>query len=478
MTGAQLPPLRFDYSGALVPDYGVTRSWIDELAPRLSAVRDEIIQTDPLFESVGPVSEDKGPLDELDAGFIRLPERLLSDYRATRPTSELGRLLATARRIRESCDRVVVLGIGGSYMGARALMDACCQPYHNELSRGDRGGRPRMYFEGNNMDNDSVAGLMHLLREGKDADPADWAIVVISKSGGTLETAAAFRLFLAELTEACRGDVQRLRRLVVPITGSSGRLFDLATSLGCTDMFPVPDGVGGRFSVFSSVGLLPAAILGIDVVRLLEGAVQMNRHFESQPIGTNTVLAYAAVSYLMCQNRDAHIRVLSVWANALESLGLWYDQLLAESLGKNELGATPLTVVNTRDLHSRAQQHQQGRHDKLIHNVIVQRWRSDPLQIPRHADGQNQDELNKLAGRAIPELMNAAIAGTNAAYLSGRRPTTNLYLPAVDEASIGQLMQMLMLATVVEGRLMGVNPYGQPGVELYKSHMNQQLGIR
>ena len=156
-------------------------------------------------------------------------------------------------------------------------------------------------------------------------------------------------------------------------------------------------------------------------------------------------------------------------------LGLWYDQLLAESLGKQQLGATPLTVVNTRDLHSRAQQHQEGRRDKMITNLIVDRWRRDPLFVGR--SDLDQDGLNAVADRTLPDLMQAAIAGTNQAYREDGRPTANLHLPALDEASLGQVMQMLMLATVIEGRLMGINPYGQPGVETYKRHMKSHLNL-
>jgi glucose-6-phosphate isomerase len=165
---------------------------------------------------------------------------------------------------------------------------------------------------------------------------------------------------------------------------------------------------------------------------------------------------------------------LSVWAKGLEYAGLWYDQLLAESLGKRELGSTPLTTVNTRDLHSRAQQHQQGRRDKLFTNVIVDRWRFDPLAIG--SSELNQDGLNDLAAKTLPDLMSAAIQGTNEAYREDGRPTCDLHLPACDEWSLGQFFQMMMLATVVEGRLLGINPYGQPGVQKYKDNMKRILG--
>ena len=471
MSNAKFPLIEFDHTNALNDNYGVTQQDLDGLASQLEGARREILEVDiPLFDSGDEIPSGKQPLD---TAFVKMPERLLSEYQKTREESELGQIIATATRIRESCDRVVTLGIGGSYMGAKALMDTCCHPFHNELTRAQRGSRPRMYFEGNNVDNDALSGLLQLLSENKSASPEDWAVVCISKSGGTLETAASFRIFLDQLREHCGGDREKLASLVVPVTGTSGKLFDLATAIGCPNVFNVPEGVGGRFSILSPVGLLPAAILGIDVVRLLEGAAAMTEHFATAPINENVVLDYTAVCHSMYQRRNANLRLLSMWSKSLETAGLWYDQLLAESLGKAERGATPLTVVNTRDLHSRAQQHQEGSRDKLINNVIVKSWRCDAQTIPEsHLD---QDQLNAIAGKTFPELMTAAIAGTNQAYLDDQRPTTDLILPKVDEASMGQFFQMMMIATVVEGRIMGINPYGQPGVEQYKRHMKSNL---
>ncbi len=465
--------IQYDPSGVFLNETGITPQQLEQLEPKLEQARHEVVEVDAAqFASPATIPAAQQPLD---AGFFPLPEKILADYRSSRGSSELGRILETAKRFGDTVDRVVVLGIGGSYMGARALMDACCQPYFNELDRGQRGGRPRMYFEGNNVDNDATQGLLHLLGGGSQAAPLDqrWGIVVISKSGGTLETAVALRQFLAALRQSCGNQTDLLSELVVPVTGQSGKLFNLAKALRCREVFSVPDGVGGRFSVLSPVGLLPAAILGLDVRRLLEGAVAMNEHFRTAPVRDNVVLQYVGVCHLLEVQRQVTIRVLSVWSKALEAVGLWYDQLLAESLGKQELGATPITAVNTRDLHSRAQQHQEGRLDKLHTNLIVDQWRADPLAVGR--SDLDQDGLNVHANRTLPEIMNAAIAGTNQAYREGGRPTANIHLPQVDEFALGQFFQMMMLATVVEGRLLGINPYGQPGVEAYKKNMNRIL---
>ena len=471
-----LLPLRFDPSGAMIPDHGITPSQMSELLPKLGSIRDAMMTTE--LEMLAGKLPIPAEMEPLDIGFVTLPDRLLSEYEQNRQGSELGRLFKRATHLHKIVDRVVVLGIGGSYMGARAILESCCQPYWNELSRGDRGSKPRMYFEGNNFDNDASQALLHLLGAHKN-QPANneqdrWALVVISKSGGTLETAAAFRQFLAALESSTGGDRAKLVELLVPVTGMGGKLHKMATELGVTDLYPVPDGVGGRCSILSAVGMVPAAMLGVNVVELLQGASAMTKHFETAKPEENIVLQFVAANHLLEKHRDVNIRVLSVWSKALEAFGMWYDQLAAESLGKNLLGFTPLTTLNTRDLHSRHQQHQQGRRDKVFNNVIVDEYRFDSLPIGSRST--DADSLNEISEKTLPEVMSAAIEGTNQALRDDGRPTTNLYIPRVDELHIGQLFQMMMLATAVEGRLMGINPYGQPGVEAYKKNMNRLLG--
>ena len=380
--------LKYDLAGTFV-DAGLTSADLKAFEQDVATASAEVLGPDLQQLASGDIPPAKVPLD---AAFFEMPERILAAYAEDREQSELGQILTSAARIREAADRVVVLGIGGSYMGARALMEACCHPYHNELSRADRGSRPRLYFEGNNVDNDASQGLLDLLTSADE----DWSIVVISKSGGTLETAVAFRQFLRTLQD--RVGKERLGELVVPVTGKSGRLFDLAQAIGCQDLFYVPDGVGGRFSILSPVGLVPAAILGLDVVQLLEGAKAMNEHFRTAAYEDNIVQQFVASTHLMYREKKCNLRLMSVWAKGLEAVGLWYDQLMAESLGKYEQGATPLTVVNTRDLHSRAQQHQEGARDKYIVNVMTEAWRRDPLAVGQQAWDQGSAQP---AGRSL-----------------------------------------------------------------------------
>ncbi|MBN1851828.1 MAG: glucose-6-phosphate isomerase [Pirellulales bacterium] len=464
--------LRFGARGVMTDRHGLNEKRLAELVPELAAARREVLADADQWAAGTPVPEEKRPLD---AGFIDLPDRLLTDFQKDKENSQVGQIMAKADWVAQEFDRVVLLGIGGSYMGARAIFEALCHPYHNELSRARRNNRPRFYFEGNNVDNDSLAGLLDLLEQEAPQPSANrrWMIVVISKSGGTLETAVAFRILLRQLANECGGDPAEIAQRIVPITGPDGRLHNLSEALGCPDVFRIPDGVGGRFSVLAPVGLFPAATMGLDIIQLLDGASAMNRHFRTADPETNCVLQFVGVSHWMEKEGHCPIRILSTWGKRLEAVGLWYDQLLAESLGKEERGATPLTIVNTRDLHSRGQQHQDGRRDKLITNLVVEESNRKPLSVG--VSEHDQDALNALADKTLPDILNAAFAGTNQAYWDVDRPTADLILPKLDAFWLGQLFQMLMLATVVEGRLIKINPYGQPGVEMYKRNMNAIL---
>jgi glucose-6-phosphate isomerase len=482
----QLPDeaIEFQYAGALVP---LPEAWTplaelqakNLLRPeRVEAVKQQLLQVRQQVAAERQMENPPPKLLPLDSKFIDLPGKLMDKYRRKGENSELGRIFKAANRLREEADRIVVLGIGGSYLGARALFDALCHAYHNELPDRMRMGKPRMYFEGNNVDSDSLHELLDLL-ENTCVDPAireeRWAAVVISKSGGTMETAAAYRVVRNELARYYGNTPEELRKHIVPVTGPAGKLRDLCLADGFEDddILNIPDGVGGRFSVFSAVGLLPAAVAGLDVLALLLGASTMTQRFLTEPFERNPVLQYAAVNYLMASEFGKNTRVFAIWSKKLEALGWWYDQLLSESLGKQGVGPTPITVVQTRDLHSRGQQHQEGTRDKLINNLFVKGTRHAPIQIGM-AD-RNEDDLNQFARKTLVDVRDAAHKGTNQAYAEAARPTTELVLPTLSEHTMGQLMQMLMLATVVEGRLMGINPYGQPGVEAYKKNMMRLL---
>jgi glucose-6-phosphate isomerase len=482
----QLPDeaVTYDYQGLLVPP---SEEWtpvaelrarhllpparLRDLVPRLQQVRSQVAAERELAQV-------PAELQPLDTGFIDLPQKTLDQHRRQGEVSVLGRILSRAAQIRAEADRVVVLGIGGSSLGARALFEALRSSYHNELPPEVRLGVPRVYFEGNNADNDALQDLLDLLQT-TCVDPQireeRWAVIAVSKSGGTLEPAAAYRVFRREAAEYYGSRSAWLKQLFVPLTGNEGKFRDLVRAEGYQDddVFTVPDNVGGRYSVLTPVGLLPAAVMGLDVRALLLGASAMTRRFLEEPFERNPVLQYAGVNYLMTEEIGKPVRVLSVWSKKLEAVGLWYDQLLAESLGKQGRGPTPLTAVQTRDLHARGQQHQEGPRDKMINNLVVRGPRTPPIAVGM--SDHNEDQLNAFNRKTLPDILAASLRGANQAYLDVARPTADVVVPILLEHTMGQLMQMLMLATVVEGRLMGVNPYGQPGVEAYKRHMQARL---
>jgi len=463
------PTEEWTAAGELRAQHFLHHAQLRDLTDRLTKVRGQIAAEREL----------KNPSPEqtpLDAGFIDLPQQTLDGFRRQGEASVLGKVLARAQILREQTDRVVILGIGGSYLGARTIFDALKSNYHNDLPARDRPNVPRIYFEGNNVDNDALQELFDLLQL-TCVDPEireeRWGVIVISKSGGTLETAAALRAIRREMVEFYGHHSPLLNDLIVPVTGSEGKLRTLMRAEGMTDdqMMTIPDNVGGRYSVFTPVGLMPAAVMGLDVRALLLGAAAMTKRFLEEPFERNPVLQFAAVNFLMAKTKP--MRVFSIWSKKLESLGLWYDQLLAESLGKQGIGPTPLTTVQTRDLHSRGQQHQEGARDKFINNLIVNTPSHPPIMIGMM--DRNEDDLNQYNRKGLPDIQKAALKGTNQAYFDVARPTADLIVPALSEHTVGQLMQMLMLATVVEGRLLGINPYGQPGVEAYKKNMKTLL---
>ena len=447
----------------------LSQTKLKDITDRLIKVRGQIA-TERELKQAAP------EMQPLDAGFIDLPQQLLDGSRKHSDSGVLNKILARTQTLREQVDRVVILGVGGSYHGAKALFDALRPVYHNELAAKDRPGVPRIYFDGNNVDNDALHDLLELLQltcVEPDLREERWGVVVISKSGDTLETAAAFRAVRREMAEYYGNHSPLLNELLIPITGEKGLLRNLVRAEGIKDedTLTIPENVGGRYSVFTPVGLVPAALMGLDIRALLLGAAAMTRRFLEEPYERNPVLQFAAVNYLMAKTKP--IRVMSIWSKKLESLGLWYDQLLSESLGKMGLGPTPLTTVQTRDLHSRGQQHQEGARDKFINNLIVKTPHQPPIMVGMR--DRNEDDLNQYNRKSLPDILSAALYGSNQAYYEAARPTADLLVPTLSEHTMGQLLQMLMLATVVEGRLMGINPYGQPGVEPYKRAMKTIL---
>jgi glucose-6-phosphate isomerase len=440
-----------------------------EVVPQLMQVRGQVA-ADREMQNPPPESR------PVDAGFINLPQDLLDNYRRKKDHSEVGRILRLAARLRENADRVIVLASGNCARGARALVAALSHSHHNEMPAGSRMSRPRLHYIGENFDNDAVAELLELL-EVHCVDPelaAERWGVIVADAGDALETAATFRLFLNEASRYY-GHSDRLRQLIVPVARPDGRLRELARAVGIADedVASVPPNVGGRFSPLTAAGLLPAAVMGLDVRALLLGAAAMTKRFLEEPFDRNPVMQFAAVNHLMATERGKSTRVLAVWSGKLEALGHWYDQLVAESLGKAGRGPTPITAVMTRDLSTRGQQLQEGHRDKLVNHLVVRSPRSQPLAIGM-AD-RNEDDLNQFSRRTLPELLQSARQVMVQGHAEAARPSAEIAVPQLSEHAIGQLMQMLMLATVVEGRLAGVNPYGEPAVAGFRAGLHGLL---
>jgi len=329
-------------------------------------------------------------------------------------------ILQAARRIRDTVDCVLVLGNGCGGLAARAIFESCAHPCHNELSRGERGGRPRLFFLGPDLDNDGLQGMLDVVSPAgkpRGSDLLDqWAVIVASESGSTVETAAATRLLLAALSESVGRDRIELARRVVPISGQAAALADLAAALGCASSFTIPADVGAGSMVFTALGLLPAAVAGIDIVRLLQGAAAMNRRFREAQVSENPVLQCAGVSRLMAE-KWGRMRVLASRNSQLAAVCLWHERLALHH-------SAPLTT-----------------------NIVVREPRRDPLVVPAIAGcSANEDGLDHLIGTPLPDLL--AVAHNAATQAMG--PADTILLPRVDEHTIGQLFQFLVLTKLVE----------------------------
>ena len=412
-----------------------------------------------------------GSAAERPAGaFLDLPDRLLADYNTSpglrspgtgRVASELFAILQTARRIRDTVDRVIVIGGGGAAIGTRVLFETCSHPFHNELSRGDRGGRPKLSCAGFDLDNDSAQGLLDLVAPSgapRSGDLLDqWAVIVVATTAaGEPAAAAAARLFLQPLSASLGNDRKSLANRVVSISAPAGLLADLATAIGCPDALIVEDGVAGRHAIFTAASLLPAAIVGIDVVRLLTGAAAMHRRFREAPVADNPVLQCVAAWRLAAEHLAAPVRVLSGCGNRLEAVGHWHDQLLSDNLDPVAYGPTPPTAQRPRCLPGSPQQ-QTNRCDTLITNLVVREPRREPLAVPpseSHSDGNKRPD--DLAGATWPGMLAASVAARHASAEQAGKPMADILLPRIDEHAVGQLLQMLLLATVVDRRLAGM----------------------
>ncbi len=374
----------------------------------------------------------------------------------------LSKIEAAAARFREKSDVSVVVGIGGSYLGARAVIEAL-SPHFNLLKK--KAGNPVVLYAGNNISEDYLAELLQVL------DEKEYTLTVISKSGTTTEPALAFRL-LREHMEKKYGKAEARQRIVAITDKEKGALKQLAGEEGY-ETFVVPDDVGGRYSVLTPVGLLPIAIAGFDVRALLDGARNMARFSSSTTkIDENPVAAYAAVRNALYA-RGKTTEVMVNYEPRLFYFTEWWKQLYGESEGKENKGIFPAGVSNTTDLHSMGQYIQEGMRI-LFETVLSVETPKHKLTIP--AEQADLDKLNYIAGKRIHEVNRMAELGTTLAHVDGGVPNLKVTLPEISENTLGELIYFYEMACAVSGYLLGVNPFDQPGVEAYKRNMFALLG--
>lgn len=360
---------------------------------------------------------------------------------------------AVAATLRKDCEVVVCIGIGGSYLGAKAVIEAL-----NNTFAAYQNATPHVLFAGQNIGEDYLYDLQQYLNGKK------FGIVVISKSGTTTEPAIAFRL-LKEQLEKAEGKAEAAKHIVAITDAKRGALRQLATEEGYKT-FVIEDSVGGRFSVLSPVGLLPIAIAGYDINALLDGARSMQAQ-TMNPGEENIACTYAAVRNALYR-AGKKIEILVNYNPKLHFLAEWWKQLYGESEGKDKKGIFPAAVDNSTDLHSMGQWIQDGERT-IFETVISVGSTSNEVRIPGDAD--NLDGLNYLAGKRVDEVNKMAELGTRIAHVDGGVPNLQITLPAINENYLGQLIYFFEKACGISGYVLGVNPFNQPGVEDYKRNM-------
>lgn len=388
-------------------------------------------------------------------GWIDLPV----DY----DKEEFVRIKAAAKKIQQDSEVLVVVGIGGSYLGARAAIEFLCPDFYNNLPKEQR-STPEIYYAGNSISSAYVQGILNVIGD------RDFSVNVISKSGTTTEPAIAFRIFKAKLEEKY-GREEAAKRIYATTDKAKGALKVLATEEGY-ETFVVPDDVGGRFSVLTAVGLLPIAVSGVDIDALMAGAAAGREAALAAPFAENDALQYAAIRNILMR-KGKSIEVLANYEPSLHYVSEWWKQLYGESEGKDQKGIFPASVDLTTDLHSMGQFIQDGARI-LYETVLTIENPAEALQIQEEAN--DLDGLNYLAGKDLNFVNGCAMNGTMMAHTDGNVPNLLIKIPQRDAYSLGQLFYFFEFAVGVSGYLNGVNPFNQPGVESYKKNMFALLG--
>ncbi len=373
---------------------------------------------------------------------------------------EFARIKAAAQKIKKSCDILVVIGIGGSYLGARAAIEFIKSPLYNDKKK----DTPSIYFAGNSISSSALAELIEIC-QGKDV-----CVNVISKSGTTTEPAVAFRIF-RDLLEKKYGEDGARERIFVTTDKARGTLKEFATEKGY-ETFVVPDDVGGRFSVLTAVGLLPIAAAGCDIDAIMKGAEEAMNALSDDSIENNDAAKYAALRNILYR-KGKSTEILVSYEPAMTMMDEWWKQLFGESEGKANMGIFPASVIFSTDLHSLGQYIQEGRRN-IFETVVSIAKSNDTVIIP--TDPANVDGLNFLAGEELHKVNEAAMNATLLAHVDGGVPNILLEIPDRSESTFGYMVYFFELACAISGYTLGVNPFNQPGVEAYKKNMYALLG--
>lgn len=384
-------------------------------------------------------------------GWVHLPQAY--------DREEFARIQAAAKKIQSDSQALVVIGIGGSYLGARGVIDCLCSPNYNLKKK----ETPNVYFVGNGLSGDALSEVLDLVRD------VDFSVNIISKSGTTTEPAVAFRFF-RELLEEKYGKEEAGKRIYATTDKARGALKSLADAEGW-ETFVVPDDIGGRYSVLTAVGLLPIAVTGVDVGALMEGAAEM-MNVCADGSYDSPAWQYATLRYELYRAGYA-IEILGCYDPAFRFMTEWWKQLYGESEGKEEKGLFPASVDFTADLHSMGQYIQQG--ERMLMETVV-RFAPAEQQMVVPFDEVNGDGLNFLAGKTMDFINRQAMDGTLLAHVEGGVPNIILNLGENNARTMGQLIYFFEYACGLSGYLLGVNPFDQPGVEAYKKNMFALLG--
>lgn len=397
----------------------------------------------------------KNTYGKMPLGWLDLPEEI--------EKKEIEKIKKYSEIIRKTSDIFIVIGIGGSYLGARAVIEALSPNFYNSFESKKRNG-PQIYFVGNNMNPDYINDLIELI------ETKDVSINVISKSGTTTEPAIAFRIF-RELLENKYGIEEARERIYVTTDSKKGALKKLADNQGYTS-FVIPDDIGGRYSVLTPVGLLPICVAGIDIEKILDGARFAQDKYSDDSLKYNDCYKYAVVRNILYSN-DKKIEMLVSYEPKLQYMGEWWKQLFGESEGKEGKGLFPASAQFTTDLHSMGQYLQEG--TKSIFETVINIMEPES-DIEINPDEDNLDELNYLISKKLSYINSKAMEATIKAHTDEGTPNILINVEKLTEETVGQLIYFFELACAISGHILEVNPFDQPGVEKYKKNMFELLG--